>query len=180
VTTPAGWYPDPDGSPGQRFWNGDAWTDHRAPDAPPVIGAARPASRGPDKRVLIGLAAAAAVVVLVVGAVVAVVMTMTNGAGDSTVATRQAEASSVAPSETEWEGPAGPQTFFASFNTLSDGITDFEVDEDAWLYVGDISTDLGPGETTQTAVVYDVPKGTDLEAIWLRGGPLSDGVAVGL
>jgi hypothetical protein len=23
-------------------------------------------------------------------------------------------------------------------------------------------------------------KGTDLESIWLRGGPLSDGVAVGL
>jgi hypothetical protein len=69
VTTPAGWYPDPEGSPGQRFWNGDAWTDrdrHRT---------------GTDDR------------------------------------------------------------------------------------------DLG---------VFDVPKGTDLELIWLRGGPLSDGVAVGL
>ena len=235
MTTPAGWYPDPEGSGGQRFWNGDAWTDHRAPGAPPVVGAAGTTSRGPDKRVLIGLAAAAVVVLIVVG-VVAVVLTMKNDVGDITI-TRPAEASSATPSETGDEGPtepqaagtgdevrdgdfafvvngvrttdvvadpefpelnatadgeyvivdltvtnvsAEPQTFFASFTTLSDGITDFEVDEDAWLYVGDVSTDLGPGETIQTAVVYDVPKGTDIEAIWLRGGPLSDGVAVGL
>jgi hypothetical protein len=172
VTTPAGWYPDPEGSPGQRFWNGDAWTDHRAPDAPPVIGAARPASRGPDKRVLIGLAAAA-VVVVIVGAVVAVVLTMKNDAGDITVTTRQAEASSAAPSETEYvivdltvtNVSTSAQSFFASFNTL---------------YVGNVATDIGPGETIETSVVFDVPKGTDLESIWLRGGPLSDGVAVGL
>lgn len=35
--TPAGWYPQPDGS--QRYWNGVQWTDHSAPaatsDAPP-------------------------------------------------------------------------------------------------------------------------------------------------
>ena len=29
--TPAGWYPDPDGSGGQRYWDGSAWTEHRAP-----------------------------------------------------------------------------------------------------------------------------------------------------
>lgn len=27
---PADWYPAPDG-PGQRYWDGDAWTEHRAP-----------------------------------------------------------------------------------------------------------------------------------------------------
>jgi len=32
--TPAGWYPDPDGSGGQRYWDGDSWTEHRAPAAP--------------------------------------------------------------------------------------------------------------------------------------------------
>jgi hypothetical protein len=30
-STPAGWYPDPDGSGGQRYWDGTVWTEHRAP-----------------------------------------------------------------------------------------------------------------------------------------------------
>src|SRR5436190_7533697 len=30
-TTPAGWYPDPDGSGGQRYWDGFIWTEHRSP-----------------------------------------------------------------------------------------------------------------------------------------------------
>jgi hypothetical protein len=30
-TTPAGWYPDPDGSGGQRYWDGSIWTEHRSP-----------------------------------------------------------------------------------------------------------------------------------------------------
>ena len=33
--TPAGWYPDPDGSGGQRYWDGNLWTEHRYPAAPP-------------------------------------------------------------------------------------------------------------------------------------------------
>ena len=32
--TPAGWYPDPDGSGGQRYWDGTTWTEHRFPAAP--------------------------------------------------------------------------------------------------------------------------------------------------
>jgi hypothetical protein len=47
-----------------------------------------------------------------------------------------------------------PQTFFASFNKLSDGSTVY--------------------------IVFDVPKGTDVESIELHDGPFSDGVAVGL
>jgi hypothetical protein len=34
--TPAGWYPDPDGSGGQRYWDGSAWTEHRSPAAHPT------------------------------------------------------------------------------------------------------------------------------------------------
>lgn len=36
--TPAGWYSDPDGSGGQRFWDGTEWTEHRSP----AVGAAPP------------------------------------------------------------------------------------------------------------------------------------------
>src|SRR4051812_12828079 len=30
-TTPAGWYPDPSTAGQQRYWDGQAWTEHRAP-----------------------------------------------------------------------------------------------------------------------------------------------------
>jgi hypothetical protein len=52
--TPAGWYSDPDGSGGQRYWDGSAWTEHRAPatsePAAPAddhIGSHRAAEREP-------------------------------------------------------------------------------------------------------------------------------------
>lgn len=32
---PAGWYPDPDGSGGQRYYDGQAWTDSRMPPPGP-------------------------------------------------------------------------------------------------------------------------------------------------
>jgi Domain of unknown function (DUF4352)/Protein of unknown function (DUF2510) len=32
--TPAGWYPDPDGSGGQRYWDGSRWTEHQSPATP--------------------------------------------------------------------------------------------------------------------------------------------------
>jgi hypothetical protein len=31
---PAGWYVDPDGSGGQRYWSGERWTTHRRPKRP--------------------------------------------------------------------------------------------------------------------------------------------------
>ena len=31
TATPAGWYPDPHGGGGQRYWDGTTWTDHAAP-----------------------------------------------------------------------------------------------------------------------------------------------------
>jgi Domain of unknown function (DUF4352)/Protein of unknown function (DUF2510) len=46
--TPAGWYSDPDGSGGQRFWDGTQWTEHRspAPDPTPQPPSPPPASGG--------------------------------------------------------------------------------------------------------------------------------------
>jgi uncharacterized RDD family membrane protein YckC len=35
TSAPASWYPDPDGSGGQRYWSGSVWTDHRLPPPPP-------------------------------------------------------------------------------------------------------------------------------------------------
>src|SRR6476620_4302306 len=41
--TPAGWYPDPDGSGGQRYWDGSAWTEHRSPATPEPTAPTTPA-----------------------------------------------------------------------------------------------------------------------------------------
>ena len=73
-----------------------------------------------------------------------------------------------------------PQTFFASFNTLSDGSTVYQSDDEAWIYLGNTLADLNPGDSVDTAVVFDVPRGTDVESIELHDGPFSDGVTVGL
>ncbi|WP_229742820.1 DUF2510 domain-containing protein [Gordonia jinhuaensis] len=32
--TPAGWYPDPSGAPGQRYFDGTQWTEHFNPQVP--------------------------------------------------------------------------------------------------------------------------------------------------
>ena len=244
MTTPAGWFPDPEDSGGQRFWNGDEWTEHRAPATPPPAEAAPAPPQKPHRRLFIGLAAAA-VVVLVVGAVVAVVLTRKADV-DSGAGTQQSTQTSVPPApvssetsatEAAEEGPTEPQaaapgeevrdgdfafvvngvrttdvigdsefpeqnrtadgeyvfvaltvtnvaaegqTFFPSFNTLSDGSSVYETDDSTWQYLGNTVTEIAPGASIETEVVFDVPKGTDLESIWLRGGPSSDGVAVAL
>jgi hypothetical protein len=36
---PAGWYPDPTGAPGHRWWDGAAWSAATAPDLRPVLAA---------------------------------------------------------------------------------------------------------------------------------------------
>lgn len=35
-STPAGWYPDPAGQPGQRYHDGGRWTEHFVPTPPPT------------------------------------------------------------------------------------------------------------------------------------------------
>jgi hypothetical protein len=45
--TPAGWYPDPDGSGGQRYWDGAIWTEHRSPAVAAPAPAEEPAPEFP-------------------------------------------------------------------------------------------------------------------------------------
>ena len=68
---PPGWYPDPGGAGGQRWWDGTRWTEHVS--AP---GVARPVPANPVRRryeqkwwhipLLVGLAVASTVVSIVV------------------------------------------------------------------------------------------------------------------
>ena len=58
MTAPAGWYPDPEGRPDERYWDGTAWTNefrapHAAPLPPPVMNAVAvvaPGSVSPKSR----------------------------------------------------------------------------------------------------------------------------------
>jgi hypothetical protein len=47
--TPAGWYPDPDGAGGQRYWDGSAWTEHRSPGAQPTPEPSEPAAPSEER-----------------------------------------------------------------------------------------------------------------------------------
>ena len=46
---PPGWYPDPAGSPGTRWWDGQGWTGHVQPASPPPV----PQSGGHPRSVLL-------------------------------------------------------------------------------------------------------------------------------
>lgn len=48
MTSPQGWYPDPGGSAGLRWYDGERWTEHVAPLAPPPSAAGAKATHTPD------------------------------------------------------------------------------------------------------------------------------------
>src|SRR4029077_14243606 len=72
------------------------------------------------------------------------------------------------------------QTFASTFDTVSDGSTEYGADDATWLYVGEATKAVEPGQSTDVAIVFDVPKGADLQSILLRDGRLDEGVAVAL
>jgi hypothetical protein len=49
TAAPAGWYPDPAGPGGQRYFDGAAWTEHFVPPPPPMPGYGYPVGRPPWK-----------------------------------------------------------------------------------------------------------------------------------
>ena len=72
------------------------------------------------------------------------------------------------------------QTLASTFDTVSDGTTEYGVDDATWLYVGEATKAVEPGLSTDVAIVFDVPKGVDVQSILLRDGRLAECVAIAL
>lgn len=47
---PPGFYPDPDGSPNERFWDGAVWTEHTKSTAAPIAHAVATEPSAPPKK----------------------------------------------------------------------------------------------------------------------------------
>lgn len=55
ASAPAGWYPDPQMAHTQRYWDGAAWTDHRAPLTPQSAPAAPEAQTVAENVKVVGM-----------------------------------------------------------------------------------------------------------------------------
>ncbi|TBN56918.1 DUF2510 domain-containing protein [Glaciihabitans arcticus] len=66
-SAPAGWFPDPSGTPRQRYWDGAQWTEHfHPPLTEPVAGPVATAPKSKGKSGLVALIAGGSVVILAV------------------------------------------------------------------------------------------------------------------
>lgn len=284
--TPAGWYSDPDGSGGQRYWDGQAWTEHQtpAPQSPPSPTPSTPpeqpsaaerggAHRAPEERpdpatparfeattapplssppsgppsegssvdrqlLTRYLAVCAALLAMLVAVAMFAVFFADDGSIE--VGAFENPAATIAPTETPgggWAEPPTampavpdsgdytdgaltffvdaveittsvasaefpvdktavgeyvvvhmtvtntsdePTTFLGTFQKLKADGTVYSIDDEATFYAGGALAELNPGDEVDVAVVFDVPPGTDPEAIELHSDPMGSGVEVPL
>ena len=66
-TTPAGWYPDPSGAPGQRYFDGTRWTDHRTVASAPPPFVTNAEQNKPGRRKIIAGVAGGILALAVIG-----------------------------------------------------------------------------------------------------------------
>ncbi|MCH9667145.1 MAG: DUF4352 domain-containing protein [Actinomycetia bacterium] len=73
-----------------------------------------------------------------------------------------------------------PTTFLGTFQKLKADDTVYSIDDEATFYTGGALAELNPGDEVDVAVVFDVPTGTDPDAIELHSDPMGSGVEVPL
>jgi hypothetical protein len=118
---PEGWYPDPDGSDGQRYWDGDSWTDLGTPATEPGA-SSEPAESEPtppngNRSLLIRYGATCgALLIVLVGLVIYAFfikerpqVQLSPFRGDATTQTRPT--GGWGPPSTPTEGTDGPLSF---------------------------------------------------------------------
>jgi hypothetical protein len=71
-------------------------------------------------------------------------------------------------------------TYYSTFNRLAASGSSYDNDEEAWVYAGNLITDLAPGDSLDTAAVFDVPVGTVPDSIELHDAMGSKGAVVKL
>jgi hypothetical protein len=161
---PAGWYDDPLGEPGERYWDGDVWTERtrpwRSPEA--VAAATGPAvdGTGPSRR---GPLMVAGTVLVAVVAVAAVVLT---GAGSPTAR----GAASPTEAVEEFAVAIGEGRFRAALGLVAP-------DEIDWLapIMGDLAEGLAAA-MEEAAPQQDLGAQFGLRVTFGAERPLADGV----
>ncbi|MDH2392636.1 DUF2510 domain-containing protein [Streptomyces sp. HNM0663] len=172
MTTPPGWYPDPNTPGAERWWDGVAWAAHtRAaqatpaqPAAPPTVpmhlsppspGGGRPGRR---RGRLVAFSAAG---VLLLAAAVAVVLVMARGGSEPLPG--DAQAAPNAPEAAATTSPAAPETSEAAVDPESATVLEDQLNgiaipiPDGWTK-SDRSSDIGATMVTDDS--YDCPAGT--------------------
>ena len=286
---PAGWYTDPDGSGGHRYWDGHGWTGHQAPapSAPPPPPPSSPpeppqpservgAHRAPEDRPEppaqpaepVGFAAAPPTVnppqgatdgdrqlltryltvcagLLAVLVAVAIYAAFFNDEGPMRIGAFEDPTTTIMPTMSPTTPADGdrdqtptdtatavpdsgdytdgalaftvnaveitpmvssadlpidktavgeyvvvhmtvtntsdePATFLGTFQKLIADGEIYSIDDEATFYAGGALVELNPGDQADVAVAFDVPPGTDPEAIELHADPLGSGVEASL
>lgn len=203
MMTPAGWYPDPTGAGGQRYWDGNQWTGHAAPASAQY----KPGKTPMTKSAKIAVSVAVVLVVAVLGltsfgkSTVEESVAQENAGTVGSVVT-DGKFSFVVSSverQTNWYGepkPRGewviatvqvtnignePQSFFVSNQKLIDTAgREYAADGTAAIYMDQesMALDLGPGLSLTVKVPFDVPRGATLAALQLHDSAFSGGVKV--
>lgn len=197
--SPAGWYPDPDGNGGQRYFDGYQWTQHRNL---PVTGPPRQ-SRGKVLAIVGGIVA-----LLVIGVCItalrdsdspgslfeaepaAMNTTVSDGKfsfriTDVTIAPAAAGTGSYAVVIMTVSNTGGePQSFFANNQKLFDSNgNEYAADAMAALSMNDgqsMVIDMNPGFAMTVRIPYAIPAGVAPETIELHDSAFSEGVKVSL
>lgn len=195
TNTPAGWYPDSERPGQQRYWDGTAWTEHRAPGAPsaptPVGGGG--INGAPDdrpwfkkKRFIIPIVL---VVLMVIGGIAgeseSPSSTDSTSASDENSADEPAEQPADEPVAEPAEEPAkeAPQEATVSA-TAADMIKEFEDNElqadakykDKWVEVSGVVDKIDTEMFNSKKYVLNIGTGSDWDILTVNchGMPKSE------
>lgn len=124
-TTPAGWYPD--GTGGQRWWDGAQWTEHHQPaPTPDAVPAPSGVPEGRRKRSPLVLAGIIAAGIVGIGILVGAVLVTISALQPAAPTQDQAEAPTTAEPAPTFEATPSPEPTDDSGSEIGDAIAERE------------------------------------------------------